>query len=50
MSAEILTIPAGTSATYELSSSGLYVAPAVPLTIMVNPNGGTVTVSVEIAQ
>lgn len=48
MASKVLTIPAGTSATYELSSSGLYVTPAVPLTIMVNPNGGTVTVSVKV--
>jgi len=48
MSAEILTIPAGTSAVYELVSVGPYVRLPVPLTIMVNPNSGTVTVSVKV--
>lgn len=48
MSAEILTIPAGTSAVYELVSVGHYVRLPVPLTIMVNPNSGTVTVSVKV--
>ncbi len=49
MASAVLTIPAGTSATYELASNALFNAPAVPLSIMVNPNGGTVTVSVKVA-
>lgn len=48
MSATILTIPAGTSMVYELASVGPYVRLPVPLTIMVNPNSGTVTVSVKV--
>jgi len=48
MSSKILTIPAGTSAVYELVSVGPYVRLPVPLTIMVNPNSGTVTVSVKV--
>ncbi len=50
MASVVLTIPAGTSATYELASNALFNASAVPLSVMVNPNGGTVTVTVKVAQ
>ncbi len=50
MASAVLTIPAGTSATYELASNALFNASAVPLSVMVNPNGGTVTVTVKVAQ
>lgn len=49
MASKVLTIPAGTSATYELASNALFNASAVPLSVMVNPNGGTVTVRVKVA-
>lgn len=49
MASKVLTIPAGTSATYELASNALFNASVVPLSIMVNPNGGTVTVSVKVS-
>lgn len=50
MASAVLTIPAGTSATYELASNALFNDSSVPLSVMVNPNGGTVTVTVKVAQ
>lgn len=49
MTSKVLTIPAGTIATYEPASDALLDTSVVPLSVMVNPNGGTVTVNVKVA-